>query len=207
MSTILTYADILQPARRGYAAAYNAALILIGSVVIGLCAQIAVYLPFSPVPVTGQTFAVLMAGPLLGRRRAVLCVLAYLTEGLLGLPVFAMGRAGLPTLIGPTGGYLVGFAAAAYLTGALAEKQWDRRLITTALAMVLGNTVIYCAGWLWLSCLTNARTAFIAGVLPFVPGDILKIVLAVAFLPAGWILLGKTGAAKTTTNIHQFLHR
>jgi biotin transporter BioY len=163
-----------------------------GSLVIGLSAQIAVRLPFSPVPITGQTFAVLMMGTLLGARRGSLCVLLYVAEGLSGLPVFAMGRSGVTVLLGPTGGYLIGFVAAAYVTGFLAQKGWDRRIWTTILAMILGDAVLYAFGLFWLCCLMGVNKAVPAvGLYPFIVGDVLKIILAVAVLPTGWKLIRK----------------
>ena len=120
----LTVADLVRPSERRLACFYDAALVVGGSIVIALCAQIAIGYP---VPITGQTFAVLMVAALLGSRRGVLCVLTYLAEGLLGLPVFAQGKAGLAAFLGPTGGYLVGFVLAAWIVGALSERAWDRR--------------------------------------------------------------------------------
>lgn len=106
----------------------------------------------------------------------------------MGLPVFANG-VGLATLIGPTGGYLVGFIPAAYIVGRLAEMGWDRRVITTIAAMLAGQIVLYTFGVCWLAIMTNIRTAFTVGLYPFIVGDILKVVLAAAVLPAGWKLL------------------
>ncbi len=190
MLTNATYADVLRPCERRRAGLYYVALVVGGSLLIGLCAQVAIRLPFSPVPVTGQSFAVLMIGALLGCRRGSLCVLVYIMQGVAGLPVFAMGRAGLPVLLGPTGGYLVGFIAAAYITGLLAEKRWDRRVGTTVLAMVLGNAGIYAFGLVWLCCLMGInRTVLTVGLYPFIAGDMLKIVLATIVLPSGWKLL------------------
>lgn len=187
----ITYADVFRPCRKSYAGFYDTALIIAGSLLIWLCAQVAIWLPFSPVPVTGQTFAVLMIGALCGGRRAGLCVLAYIAEGAAGLPVFAGARAGFMMLLGPTGGYIVGFIAAAYITGSLAERGWDRRVRTTILAMILGNVAIYAFGLLWLSCLMGInRTVLTVGLYPFIVGDSLKIALAAVVLPAGWKLLG-----------------
>jgi len=189
------YADLLRPCERKRAALYDIALIIGGSLLIGLCAQVKVLLPFSPVPITAQTFAVLMIGTLLGAWRGSLCVLTYIVQGVAGLPVFALGG-GFAVLIGPTGGYLVGFVPAAYITGLLAQKGWDRRIVTTILAMVLGNIVIYAFGLLWLCCLTGINRAVPAvGLYPFVVGDLLKIALAAAVLPAGWKLLEYAGLA------------
>ena len=166
-------------------------LILCGSLLIALSAHVAIPLPFSPVPITGQTLAVLLVGALLGSRRGALCLLAYLAEGLAGLPVFAPGGApGLARLLGPTGGYLVGFVAAAYVTGRLAEEGWDRRVLSTIAAMLLGSAVIYTCGVSWLAVPLGLEKALVAGLYPFIPGDLVKVVLAALLLPAGWALLG-----------------
>ena len=188
MQTTNTVADVFRPNERTLALVYDAIVIIGGSLLVGLSAQIRFYLPFSPVPITGQTFAVLMLGALLGSRRGGLAMLAYLVEGALGLPVFA-GGVGPATLIGPTGGYLVGFVAAAYLVGKLAEKGWDRRVATTVAAMIAGDAVLLTFGFVWLAILTNIKTALIAGLFPFILGDILKVALAAAVLPMGWKLL------------------
>jgi biotin transport system substrate-specific component len=135
--------------------------------------------------------AVLLVGALLGSRRGSLAVLVYIAQGLAGLPVFAGGAAGPARLLGPTGGYLVGFVLAAYLVGLLAERGWDRRVGTTAAAMALGNVVIYAVGALWLAVFVGGLVpALTAGVLPFIPGDLVKIAAAALLLPAGWKLLG-----------------
>jgi biotin transport system substrate-specific component len=190
----MVYADILRPTVRRSAWLYDAALVLAGSLLIALSAQVAIFLPFSPVPVTGQTLAVLLVGALLGSRRGSLAVLTYVLQGLAGLPVFAGGAFGLARLLGPTGGYLVGFVAAAFLVGLLAERGWDRRVSTTAAAMTLGNLVIYATGALWLAAFVGGLDQALAmGVAPFIPGDLLKIGAAALLLPAGWKLLGWSG--------------
>ena len=191
-----TYADILRPATKQRALLYDAALVVGGSLLIALSAQIAIPLPFSPVPVTGQTLAVLLTGALLGSRRGALSLLAYLAEGLAGLPVFSAGRAGLDHLRGPTGGYLVGFIAAAYLVGYLAERGWDRRPLTTALAMLAGNVALYLPGLAWLAKFVGPAHAPALGLYPFIVGDLLKIALATALLPGGWKLLRMGNASK-----------
>jgi len=191
MLTNATVADILRPCRIWRAGFYDIALIIAGSLVIALSARVAIGWP---VPVTGQTFAVLMIAALLGSRRGCFAVLAYITEGAAGLPVFAHGRAGLTVLSEPTGGYLVGFIAAAGIVGLLAEKGWDRRTGTTVLAMVFGNIAIYAFGLLWLCCLVGVnKTVLIEGLYPFILGDLLKIALAAILLPSGWKLLGYIG--------------
>lgn len=188
----LTIADLVRPVEKRYARIYDIVLVIGGSFVIAGSAQVAAGFP---VPVTGQTFAVLMLAALLGSQRGVLCILAYLAEGLMGLPVFSQGRAGLAMFFGPTGGFLLGFVPAAYVVGALAERGWDRRAVTTMLAMVLGSVAMYACGLAWLSCLDNllgrplGGSVLAVGLYPFLVGDVLKIVLATFLLPCGWKLI------------------
>ena len=203
MFTNTTVAGIFRPCEKRRAGLYDLALIIGGSALIALSAQIAVRLPFSPVPVTGQTFAVLMIGALFGSRRGCVSVLLYIIEGAAGLPVFSLGRGGIAILLGETGGYIVGFVAAAYVTGLLAERGWDRRAGTAVLAMVFGNALIYTFGLLWLFCLRfifrvpiGSGGLFLLGVYPFIAGDILKIILAAIILPTGWRLLRVEPAVK-----------
>ena len=183
-----TVVDVFRPDEKISASFYDAMVIICGSLILGLSSQVKVYLPISPVPITGQTFAVLMLAALLGSKRGVMAILAYLVEGILGLPVFAGGM-GPATLIGPTGGYLVGFIAVAYVVGKLAEMGWDRRVTTTIAAMLAGEIVLYTFGVCWLAIMTNIRIALAVGLYPFIVGDILKVILAAAVLPAGWKLL------------------
>jgi len=188
----LTVADLIRPAERRLALFYDAALIAGGSIVVALSAQIAIR---HPIPVTGQTFAVLLLAALLGSRRGVLCLLTYLAEGLLGLPVFAQGRGGLAAFLGPTGGYLVGFVVAAWIVGVLSERTWDRRVLSTVGAMILGTAVIYVCGLAWLFCLVRVFAkplgggVLAVGLYPFLVGDLLKIALAAALLPSGWKII------------------
>ncbi len=167
----------------------DVALVGMGSLTLAALAQ--VQIPLLPVPVTGQTLGVLLVGALLGRRLGALSIIAYLFEGLMGLPVFAGASGGLAHLFGPTGGYLLGFVAAAALVGWLSEQGWDRTPWMTALAMVLGNLVIYAAGLSWLAVFTGWEKAFVVGMLPFLAGDALKIGLAAVLLPGGWSLLNR----------------
>jgi len=185
------YAEILRPATRGKALLYDIGMAICGSVAIALASQIAFYLPFSPVPVTAQTFAVLLVGTILGRKRAVMAVAAYLAEGAIGLPVFAAGKAGIVVFGGVTGGYLIGFLAAGFVTGFLAEAGWDRRFRTTVLAMIFGNLAIYIFGVSWLAAFIGIEKALYAGLLVFLPGDVLKIIAASLVLPSGWKLLDR----------------
>lgn len=170
--------------------ARSAALVVAFSLLTALAAQVVVPLPWTPVPLTGQTFAVLLTGALLGSRLGALAMIAYLVEGALGLPFFRAGASGVGHFFGPTGGYLLAFPAAAFVTGYLAERGWDRRFLTAAAAMALGSLVILAGGWAWLTILfRTAGEAFRLGVAPFLLGDIVKIALAAAALPAGWALL------------------
>lgn len=161
-------------------------LIVFGSLLLAALAQVRFYLPFTPVPVTGQTFGVLLIGALLGSRRGASAVALYIAEGSLGLPFFAGGKAGVAALLGPTGGYLVGFIAAAFVIGYLAERGLDRRFRTALPAFLIGELVIFTCGALWLAFFVGAQNALTAGVLPFLPGDALKVVLAGCLLPAAW---------------------
>jgi biotin transport system substrate-specific component len=188
----LTLADVIRPSHKAHARWYDAGLVAGGSIIIALCAQVAIGYP---VPITGQTFGVLMVAALLGSRRGAACVLTYLAEGLAGLPVFAQGKTGPAAFFGPTGGYLVGFVLAAWLVGRLSERTWDRRVPTTVAAMVLGNLVIYACGLTWLLCLTGilgkplASGILAVGLYPFLAGDVLKIAMVAALLPSGWKLM------------------
>ena len=168
--------------------AWKLVLVLAGSVLIALAAQVRIPLPFSPVPVTGQTFAVLLVAAALGRL-GVASVIAYLAEGAIGLPVFAGGASGLASMGGPTGGYLVGFVLAAVIVGAAAEREWDRRLATSLLVMLLGEIAIYACGIAWLARFPLSVSLWQAGLIPFIPGDLFKMVLAALALPAAWRLV------------------
>ena len=144
-----------------------------------------------PVPITGQTFAVLLAGALLGSRRGALSQLTYLAIGATGIPHwFALGGPiGIARLIGPTGGYLIGFVAVAFVVGWLAERGWDRRVWTAALAMLAGEVVLYVFGLSWLAHFVPGEAVLQAGLYPFVVGDLIKVFAAALVLPSGWLLL------------------
>jgi len=166
----------------------DAVLVLGGSLLIALSAQIAVRLPFSPVPISGQTCAVLLVGAFLGSRRGMLSVLAYLAEGAMGLPVFAGGGSGPAWLVGPTGGYLLGFVAAAGVVGWLCEHLGDRSIAGMAVVMLPGSATIYLLGLPWLAHFVGADKALALGLIPFLPGDLIKIALAASVLSVGWRL-------------------
>ena len=160
-------------------------LVLAGSALIALAAQVRIPLPFSPVPVTGQTFAVLLVAAALGRL-GLGSVIAYLVEGAIGLPAFAGGASGLAYMTGPTGGYLIGFALAAAVVGSAAERGWDRHLVTAFAAMVLGEIAIYACGLAWLARFPLPVPLLDAGLIPFIPGDLIKMALAALALPSAW---------------------
>ena len=179
-----TLVDAVLPRPRTWL--FDAALIVAFSVFVALTAK--VQIPLWPVPITLQTLAVLFTGVVLGSRRGALALLVYLAEGAVGLPVFASG-AGLLYMLGPTGGYLISYPIAAGLVGFLAERGWDQRPTRTALAMVMGNLVIYALGVAWLAVFLGALgTALYKGMLIFIPGDLIKIAVATFALPGGWAL-------------------
>ena len=172
--------------RSAGSALHVAVLILIGSLLLVASAKLRV--PMWPVPATMQTFAVLAIGAAYGWRLGSATVAVYLGYGLVGLPVFAIGAgAGPAYFLGPTGGYLVGFVAAAALVGWLAERGWDRRWLSTAAAMAIGTLVIYVFGVAWLSrVIGGVAPAIAAGVTPFLVGDAVKAALAALLLPLAW---------------------
>jgi biotin transport system substrate-specific component len=170
----------------------KAMLVAAGSLLLWASAK--VQIPFYPVPLTMQTFAVLVVGAALGWRMAMATVALYLLEGAAGLPVFAgtpEKGIGLAYMAGPTGGYLFGYLLAAPAVGWLAERGWDRHAITTAIAMLAGNLLIYVPGLLWLGSVVGWDKPVLAwGLTPFLLGDLTKLALAAAVLPASWMLIG-----------------
>lgn len=162
-------------------------LILLGSWVVALFAQIEIPLPFSPVPITGQTFAVLLVGALLGSKRGAAAMLAYITQGAAGLPFFAGGASGFGILTGATAGYLAGFIVAAYVVGLLAERGMERSFKTSIVPFLVGTLIIYAFGVTWLSTIVGSfGKAIELGLLPFVVGDIIKLIAAAIALPVAW---------------------
>lgn len=164
----------------------NVLLAVAGSLLLAMTAK--VQIPFWPVPLTMQTFAVLVIGMAYGWRLGAATVALYLFEGAMGLPVFASG-AGLAYMAGPTGGYLAGFLAAATLMGYLAERGWDRTPLRTLAAMVMGTAVIFACGVTWLATLIGVEKAVMGGLVPFMTGEALKIALAAVTLPLVWKLV------------------
>jgi len=188
-----TLADYLVPSRPSRGINLLRDLLLVGgfSVFTALCAQVSFHIPITPVPITLQTLAVLLTGAALGSRRGALAMLLYLAEGAAGLPVFAGGTGGFVHLVGFTGGYLWSYPFAALVAGLLCERRLDRRFLTSALAMLPGTLVIYAFGvpWLAVSLHLNLLTAFMLGMVPFIPGDLIKLVIAAALLPVAWSIV------------------
>ncbi|MFF9566475.1 biotin transporter BioY [Streptomyces sp. NPDC014685] len=188
--TGVVLADLLPAARNRYAV--DTALVLGGAALTGIAAQIAVPIPGSPVPVTGQTFAALLVGTALGARRGFLSLGVYTLVGMAGMPWFAEARSGMGF---PSFGYVLGMLLAAVVVGALARRGGDRSMLRTAGTMVLGSAIIYAVGvpYLALSTGMSASAAIAAGLVPFLLGDALKAALAMGALPAAWKLAGRRG--------------
>jgi biotin transport system substrate-specific component len=154
-------------------------------------AQLTFHLPWTPVPITGQTFAVLAAGTVLGARRGFLSQLLYVAVGALGAPIYASGAGGWANATGATGGYLLGFVLAAALVGALSERRQDRSLLTSLPAMLAGSAVVYALGVPWLAWKlgVSGTKAVELGMAPFLIGDAVKLVAAGALAPGAWQLV------------------
>jgi biotin transport system substrate-specific component len=192
----ITLADFLVPIRVGERLGVrvrNIALIVAGALLIYLTARIAFPVPGSPVPVTGQTFGVLLAGGALGFRRGVSSVALYVLIGLVGLPFFAEGKGGINVILGASGGYLIGFIIAGAVVGRLAELGWDRRIVGAVVAMLIGNVVIYLVGvpWLMVTLKVDLATGIAKGLTPFLVGDAVKLALAAAAFPVAWWIVGR----------------
>ena len=189
-------ADVLRPSDRVPSRLYDASLVAGFSLLIALCAQVSIPLPFTPVPVTLQTFAVVLSGALLGSRRGAITVLLYLAEGSAGLPVFSLGRAGVAHLFGPTGGYLVGFVAAAWLTGFLVERRLAGSVPGALIVLLLGYLAPYVAGVAWLGVSVGLPGAVALGFLPFLAGDALKVAASLGVLSGAGIVGSRAACRK-----------
>lgn len=170
----------------------DVALVVGAAVFVGVAAQVSIPLPFTPVPLSLATFAVLLSGAALGAVRGGLGMLLYLGAGMAGVPWFSEQGSGWNF---PSFGYIIGFVLAAVLVGALARRGADRTVMRTAGLMILGNVVIYATGvpWLMASIDTGLGEAVKLGALPFLPGDAVKVLLAAGLLPGAWRVLGPKG--------------
>ena len=190
MSTYVKADTLMEAALAPLDSVRSAGLVIVFSLFIAAAAQFSIHV--GSIPITGQSFAVLLTGALLGSRLGAMAVIAYLIEGAIGLPFFAPGGApGILRFLGPTAGYLVAFPAAAYITGAFAEHGWDKRYDTALAAMAIGSAIILLGGWAWFSVVTNSSpiVVFYDAVGKFLLGDVIKIAAAAAVLPTGWALL------------------
>lgn len=201
--TTLAYA-VFRPRLSVSASALNIGLVLAGALLMTGLSQVAVPLPFTPVPITGQTLGVLLVGSGLGWKRGVASMLLFLSAGAVGLPVFAQGEGGIHVLLlgNATGGYLWGFAFAALVLGRIAERGWGRSLRSSIAAMLIGQIVIYLCGVPWLAATlgVSASRALELGLYPFVVGDVLKILVAATSLPLAWKLTEGSSVSETSWN-------
>lgn len=200
-----TLADRLVPgllAARLGSRSRDLTLVAAGALLIALSAAISIRLPDNPVPITGQTFGVLLAAGALGLRRGSAATAMYVAIGVIGLPTFAEGRGGLGVIaevsdgrlvLGATGGYLLGFVLASAIVGRLAQRGWDRRLPGALAAMALGNAAIYAIGLPWLAAATGFSPVetIAKGLVPFLLGDAAKLLFAAGVLPAAWWVVGR----------------
>ena len=200
-ATHQTLVAVLWPGERISGVLRAILLAVVGSALLTVSAKIQI--PFFPVPMTMQTFVVLALGMAYGWRLGAATLLLYLAQGALGLPVFAgtpEKGIGLAYMLGGTGGYLLGFVLAAMVCGWLAERGWDRSILGTAAAMLIGNVIIYVPGLLWLGTLFGWDQPILAwGLTPFLLGDLAKLALAVAVLPLAWRLVGRQERDRSET--------
>lgn len=192
----ITLADFLVPIRVGErmgSRLRHVALIVAGALLIFASAKVSFPVPGSPVPITGQTFGVLLVSGALGFRRGLMSVGLYVLIGLIGLPFFAENKGGVSVILGARGGYILGFLAAGSLVGRLAELGWDRRIVGAVGAMAIGNVVIYLVGVPWLMAVAryDLATGIAKGVTPFLLGDGIKLLLAAIAFPAAWWVVGR----------------
>lgn len=201
----VTLADALVPSAvsdRLGGLARDLALVAAGALLIALSATVSIGLPDNPVPITGQTFGVLLVAGALGSRRGLAATALYVAIGVIGVPAFAEGKGGFGVIagiregrliLGATGGYLLGFALASVLVGRLAQRGWDRRLPGALTAMAVGNAAIYAISLPWLAAATGYSLAetIAKGLVPFLGGDVLKLLLAAGALPAAWWVVGR----------------
>ena len=202
----LVDALIPRPSDRALAITRDAVLVGAGVLLMTLLAQ--VNIPWYPVPLTGGTFGALLIGGLFGMRRATLTLGAYVLVGVLGLGVFSEWNGGWDYFTGSTGGYLSGYILAAAFVGYFADRGFDRNILSMIGVLLIGNALIYAVGVPWLASWTPPgaeaalgwSTAYDVGVMPFIPGDVVKLFAAACLLPGGWALLRRIGARKDSSD-------
>jgi biotin transport system substrate-specific component len=186
----------------------DAVLIVSGALLVAALAQIEIPLPFTPVPITGQTFGVLLVAAALGSKRGATSLAFYLALGTIGVPFFAGGAHGLSILIGATGGYLIGFVIAAYVVGLLAERGLERSVRTSLIPFFVGTIIIYICGVVWLTIMLGSFSkALTAGLIPFLVGDAIKLIAAALLLPGAWRLVLTSGIVKNVLAVLIVLRR
>jgi len=187
----LTLIDLIVPKieNKTLVVAKDLFLILSLAFLTAICAKLK--LEIGPVPITMQTFVVLLSGALLGAKRGALAQITYLFLGLSGIPWFSRGG-GIQYIFSPTFGYIIGFIFAAFLVGFFCQRGWDRNLRTAILAILFGNIVLYLPGLLWLAKFVGVNKVLTIGLYPFISGDLLKILLAGLVLPMGWKLIKRS---------------
>lgn len=189
-----TIPAFIQASAAEHALVRDLLLVIGASLLIAISAQVAVPLPFSPVPMTLQPMAILLVGAVLGSARGAAAAALYLFEGATGLPVFANGKGGVVWLLaGPTAGYLLSYPLVAWTMGWFSERGWTRNVLTTIPVMAAGIALIHLGGWSWLSTAMGLgpSQAFAVGTAPFLAGDAVKIAIAAAALPSLQALLGR----------------
>lgn len=186
-------ATLRQATFRRSGALVDAAVIVGGALLTAAAAQVRIPLPFTPVPITGQTFAVVLVGASLGPWHGATSQMLYVLLGAVGLPFYAGATHGWDVLVGSTGGYLLSYPIAAWVVGALAARGWDRKVGSSIGAMLTGNVIIYLVGLPWLGVVlgTGLSRTLELGLYPFIPGDTFKLYLAAAALPGAWKLLDR----------------
>jgi biotin transport system substrate-specific component len=172
--------------------AVNMLLVIGASVLVALAAQVAIPVPFSPVPLTLQPLAVLLVGVTLGSTRGAAALALYLLEGASGLPVFAQSHGGAIWLVGPTAGYLYSYPAAAWVAGWFSERGWGNSVVRSIAGMLMALAVIYAGGWSWLSISVGPSAALLMGIAPFILADIVKIAVGASLLPYAQRLVART---------------
>jgi biotin transport system substrate-specific component len=192
----LTIADFFVPigvGERLNSRVRDIVLVITGALFIYLTARIVIPIPGNPVPITGQTFGVLLVGGALGLRRGFSAVSLYVLLGIVGLPFFAEGKGGISVILGVRGGYLIGYVAMGAVVGRLAELGWDRKLVGALGAMLVGSIVLYGIALPWLKVVTGMtwQETIETGLVPFILGDTIKAVLAAVLFPVAWWVVGR----------------
>lgn len=186
---MLAFVDVIRPKQKLKALCFDALVIMLGSLLLALSSQVVIPLGFTPVPITLQTWAVLLLGACLGSKRGMLAAVLYLVQGMCGVPLFAQASCGWAVLTGATGGYLVGFCFAAFCVGWLLEQGLRFHFVKTLAAMSAGMVIIYAMGVLWLAHFIGVEQAIYLGVVPFLVVDAIKVVLAAILVPTVWKFL------------------